>query len=507
MPVDFSDKNELYEYRYAIMELNGRYKCLLDCTKYFLDYYDNNYHREFAEAYLEKIEYYIHEINETLEFVTKIINYILNTERKNDFPSRNIELLQYLSSLINDVDRFCSELETSYYSYGDSNRFGCVKREYAFEMEKISNISLYNDDLLENFKKVNACIENELLPYMNHEDADMVRQKLEAFDQNYESLHDIYNELANKVQKYLESIASSFAECDSISFDGSSHSSEYHQNKDTGKVAIKEVDFSAVAPKNISKGSYSIINVIMYEKDKRYVVNDILSSSDEAMQEQRSGIKKTEKGAEIKIILSSPEIEIEDNTQTNVWNGDYLNFSFSIFLPDDYTKQQIPFKAAAYINDIKAANMNFIVQCTNNTVQKIDVSKNNICNAFVSYASQDRKRVSAIVQGMKTARKDLNVFLDVESLRCGENWKNRIHNEIDKCDILYLCWSHYAKESEWVDEEWRYAYNHKGEEFIEPIPIEMPDVCPPPNELKHKHFNDKILFIINSIKDPFSNFE
>ncbi len=206
-----------------------------------------------------------------------------------------IPLLQYLSSLINDVDRFCSELETSYYSYGGSNRFGCVKREYAFEMEKISNISLYNDDLLENFKKVNACIENELLPYMNHEDADMVRQKLEAFDQNYESLHDIYNELANKVQKYLESIASSFAECDSISFDGSSHSSEYHQNKDTGKVAIKEVDFSAVAPKNISKGSYSIINVIMYEKDKRYVVNDILSSSDEAMQEQRSGIKKPKK--------------------------------------------------------------------------------------------------------------------------------------------------------------------------------------------------------------------
>ena len=46
--------------------------------------------------------------------------------------------------------------------------------------------------------------------------------------------------------------------------------------------------------------------------------------------------------------------------------------------------------------------------------------------------------------------------------------------------------------------EWRYALESKGEESIEPIPIDSPDVCPPPIELQQKHFNDKMLFIIKA---------
>ena len=62
---------------------------------------------------------------------------------------------------------------------------------------------------------------------------------------------------------------------------------------------------------------------------------------------------------------------------------------------------------------------------------------------------------------------------------------------------MFLCWSHFAKQSKWVDTEWRYAFNQKGADGIEPIPLESPSVCPPPEELSKKHFNDKMLFIIN----------
>ena len=67
-----------------------------------------------------------------------------------------------------------------------------------------------------------------------------------------------------------------------------------------------------------------------------------------------------------------------------------------------------------------------------------------------------------------------------------------------KRDILFLCWSHFAKESRWVNAEWKYALKQKGIDFIKPVPIELPEKCPPPEELNQKHFNDKLLFIINA---------
>ena len=98
---------------------------------------------------------------------------------------------------------------------------------------------------------------------------------------------------------------------------------------------------------------------------------------------------------------------------------------------------------------------------------------------------------------MKKARPDMDIFFDVESLRSGDDWKKKIRREIDKRDILFLCWSKYARDSEWVDYEWRSALKIKGADSIEPIPIESPESCPPPDELGGKHFNDKLLYIIN----------
>ena len=93
---------------------------------------------------------------------------------------------------------------------------------------------------------------------------------------------------------------------------------------------------------------------------------------------------------------------------------------------------------------------------------------------------------------MKKARPDMDIFFDVESLRSGDDWKKKIRREIDKRDILFLCWSKYARDSEWVDCEWRYALKIKGVESIE-----VPESCPPPDELDGKHFSDKLLYIIN----------
>ena len=69
--------------------------------------------------------------------------------------------------------------------------------------------------------------------------------------------------------------------------------------------------------------------------------------------------------------------------------------------------------------------------------------------------------------------------------------------EIERRDLLFLCWSVAARQSEWVDREWRYALENKGLSFIEPIPLDPPSICPPPKELSSKHFNDRGLLYMN----------
>ena len=265
-------------------------------------------------------------------------------------------------------------------------------------------------------------------------------------------------------------------------------------------VPLQKVQFSAVAPKTLSRGAWSIINIIMYEESSRHIVDELINAMDEPSQEIRSGVQKVNEGAAIKVILNSPDVAIEDNIETGVWQGDYLDFSFALQIPENYNKKQILLTAAVYINDVIATKLKFIVKCSSKSEQKIIVSRRDIFSAFISYASQDRNRVAAIIQGMKKARPDLDVFFDVDSLRSGDDWEHAIHDEIKRRDVLFLCWSHFARESKWVDAEWRYALEQKGADCIEPVPIESPDICPPPEELEYKHFNDKLLYIINSAR-------
>lgn len=263
---------------------------------------------------------------------------------------------------------------------------------------------------------------------------------------------------------------------------------------DGNTVSMKKVQFSAVAPKTMAKGDYSIIHVIMYEEAYRHIVDEVMKTMDEPAQESRSGVQQAAVGSHISVVLSSPDLEIDDDTETGIWQGEHLDFSFAILLPEDYQKKQILLIATVYIDGVIASRLKFIVKCTASSSQEIEVIRRDIVSAFISYASQDRNHVTGIIQGMKKIRPELDVFFDVDSLRSGDNWEQAIHQEIERRDILFLCWSRNARQSEWVDEEWRYALEKKGDESIEPVPIEPPDICPPPKELSHKHFNERLLY-------------
>jgi CHASE2 domain-containing sensor protein len=118
--------------------------------------------------------------------------------------------------------------------------------------------------------------------------------------------------------------------------------------------------------------------------------------------------------------------------------------------------------------------------------------------AFACYSHLDRADVLARVQGMRSAVPNLEVFLDVHELRAGQNWGSEVRKAIEASDLFYLFWSRNACASDEVRREWRFALERKGLEFISPVPLEPPEVAPPPPELASKHFSDWSLEILQS---------
>ncbi|MGN0268480.1 MAG: TIR domain-containing protein [Lachnospiraceae bacterium] len=259
---------------------------------------------------------------------------------------------------------------------------------------------------------------------------------------------------------------------------------------------LSRVNFSATAPKKLSCKVFNIIHLIVYEDEYRSVVNNIIQDKEIPQREIPGGTTRIADESIVKIVLKSADFEIYYEEE-RTWKGRYIDFSIPVKLPAKFDKKQVAFQTLIYVNDIIATRLSFVVKCEAFRSQKISISREDIFSAFISYASQDRSKAAMVIQGIRKARPDMDIFFDVESLRSGENWENTIHEEIGQRDILYLFWSNYAKQSKWVNTEWRYAYSINGEDGIEPIPLEPAWECPPPEELKNKHFNDNLLYLIN----------
>lgn len=332
----------------------------------------------------------------------------------------------------------------------------------------------------------------ERRPASIHSEAELARI-FEALSDDEELLKatfgSVYDAYLAKTSAASESYTSS---------ESSTASDSSAQAEPAPAVEMDKVRFSAVAPKAMRPGEYAVIDLVMYRDAFRHVVDELLSDADTPARETRAGAMRIAQGASVRVRVSSPDIEIADGEEVREWAGDYLDFNFAVELPQNYAKRQVLFQASVFINDVIASRLRFVAKCDAGAERELAVTRRDILSAFMSYASQDRDRVAAIIQGMQKARPDMDIFFDVESLRSGEDWSRAIQREIEGRDVLFLCWSRNARQSEWVEREWRYALERNGIDRIEPVPIEPPSLCPPPEELARKHFNDRMLFIINA---------
>ena len=270
----------------------------------------------------------------------------------------------------------------------------------------------------------------------------------------------------------------------------------------THKPRLSDVRFEVIAPERLVRGRYAITDLVMLEEGFEQVIEQVAAEHHEPTKTTGTGWLETVRGTHVRVRLTSPELG-DLGEQQGTWNGRYLRFGFPFMVPEDLAAPQAMLVAQVYFDELPATRLSLVLDCTDEGGQQpsrrnVKPTQSDIREAFVSYASEDRTRVATIIQGMRTARPDLDVFFDVESLRTGEDWQRTLRSRIETCDVLFLCWSQHASASPWVDFEWRYALDAKGIDFIEPVAIEPPYKCPPPPELNSKHFNDLLLYIIDA---------
>ena len=258
-------------------------------------------------------------------------------------------------------------------------------------------------------------------------------------------------------------------------------------------ICTSKVNFSTIAPSEFHRGQYHLLSVVMYEEEYRSAVERIRENFEGRVCETQSGYLSVSERTSVRITIESPDPSVcfDSREEQKVWCGKYLEFQFMVSIPQDYRKKQIPLVMRVYFDELAATTLKLIVECKAETIQEIRPERKDIMSAFISYARKDMDQITLLVQGMEKIRPDMDIFVDVERLRSGQNWKEKLRDELDRRDILYLCWSSNARVSQWVDYEWRYMYNQRGAEGIDPVPLESPEICPPPMELKEKHFNDR----------------
>ena len=213
----------------------------------------------------------------------------------------------------------------------------------------------------------------------------------------------------------------------------------------------------------------------------------------------RAGIEVA-RGTSLTVRLQIPGFVIEDDRDTIVWNGNLTNVAFLVFAPDDSTPGAYQGAVVVSGSELPIAMIPFAftVSAREATGRVTTPMASTYRSAFASYASADRNEVLGRIQGLQKILPELDVFLDVKSLRSGENWYRRLCEEIVCRDVFYLFWSRAASRSPWVEREWRTALEQRGIEYIDPIPLESPQIAPPPDELAGElHFNDWVLAFKN----------
>ena len=273
--------------------------------------------------------------------------------------------------------------------------------------------------------------------------------------------------------------------------------SELSRLPDAAPPVNEKVHFTLATPPQVKPGEIFIVDCWAHLELQRSEVerriHNAYPETDQAPLIRSKGPFHISRGSTLFVRLNFPTLRSAPAEDIILWEGEIANASFTVAVPDNIPFSPIVGNISVHAeNGLQIAGLPFalLVAPTSHQAALSTHTLNPIHKAFASYASEDRNEVLGRIQGMQKIAPDLEVFLDVLTLRSGEDWEKRLWETIPQSDIFYLFWSAAAQQSAWVEKEWRCALKSRGAAFINPVPLVDPHLVRPPKELSNKHFYD-----------------
>jgi tRNA A-37 threonylcarbamoyl transferase component Bud32 len=268
---------------------------------------------------------------------------------------------------------------------------------------------------------------------------------------------------------------------------------------------IDPVMFSVTAATSLQPGTACIIDVwAHFEQQRAEVLERARQAAGEEVRGKSKGPVPVARGSTLAVRLKVEDLVIDEPEDTILWDGSIGNATFAVRAPAGTTPGGKRGLATIHASGLQIARLHFLLQVGQPVaqVQPLPCDTERHRHAFASYAHDDRDAVLARIQGIQKAAPNLEIFLDVFSLRSGQYWERELWDVIPRNDVFYLFWSAHARRSPWVEKEWRCALQTKGLDFIDPVPLVSPQEVPPPPELAGKHFDDWVLAFIKGKGGP-----
>ena len=273
-------------------------------------------------------------------------------------------------------------------------------------------------------------------------------------------------------------------------------------NPDTPGGVVDCVHFSVTSPSLMARGQEHTIDVWAYFANQRERVIAMAreESAHGKIRVKSKGPAQVVRGTVLMVRLQISGLKVEPREDTILWIGEIGNASFSVSVPPDAPLGQRSGVATIHIGAFRVARVVFevVIERTVSGGARRAKTQHGVVErhrkAFASYADADRDDVLGRIHGLQKGAPNLDIFFAPADIASGENWKHRLEQEIKTRDVMYLFWSRAASQSKYVEWEWRLGLQEHGVDFIDPVPLVLPDEVPPPPELaEHLHFNDWVL--------------
>jgi hypothetical protein len=270
------------------------------------------------------------------------------------------------------------------------------------------------------------------------------------------------------------------------------------------------VDCSVFAPPSAPPGRSVFVQVFLHAAEQFERAETIASKIDQAAYLRGISTLQTEvtRGQRLSVTLDCLELAPDVASREVVWRGHPQAVRFRVTIPNDapHGRDFFPIVRVS-IEGVPVGFVEFAIGCRDGTIREADGTGDAVRRykyAFLSHASQDRKEVMKFARALSAAK--IGFFQDILSLEPGDEWEERLFQEIDRCDVFYLFWSKHAANSAMVRREAEHAHKRSTLTLskapsITPIRLDaspLPTDPPHPPWMMKIHFDDAFRKLIEA---------